>query len=69
MSAESNGFDTFLVGLLNDTVQSVSDAIVEVIDAFAIDAGADDSIVFLIEARKELLQERQIGRRGVIEAG
>lgn len=68
MSAESNGFDTFLVGLLNDTVQSVSDAIVEVIDTFAIDAGADDSLVFLIEAREELLQERQIGRRGVIEA-
>jgi hypothetical protein len=69
MSADSNGLDTFLVGLLNDTVQSVSDAVVEVIDAFAIDAGADDSLVFLIEAREELLQKREIGRRGVVEAG
>jgi hypothetical protein len=69
MSAESNSLDTFLVGLINDTVQSVSDAVVEFIDTFAIDAGADNSLVFLVEAREELLQEREIGRRGVIEAG
>lgn len=57
MSADGNRLDALLIALLDNPVQCISNAVVEVVNALTVGAGLDHNLVPLVEAREQLLQE------------